>query len=150
MESKKGFQCFPARCFLFVNKNTFYAWFTISAQPFPDYACAEHIQNGFWEYDSVHAHDYFFCEPPAMLVFSKSQVYIYKKKQALVEKHKSSHKTGEMPMAALRDQQDLASLLFLMCSAYTTMSHHTYPGTLHTLSLSFALWVWPVHPTFSV
>lgn len=61
------------------------------------------------------------------------------RKQTLVELHnKSSHKTGEMPMAALRNQLDRATLLFLMCSGYTAMSHHTSPARLHTpTSLSF-------------
>lgn len=67
--------------------------------------------------------------------FSNTQVW---EKPPLVELHnKSSHKTGEMPMAALRDQLDRAALLFLMCSAYTAMSHHTSPGSLHTISSFF-------------
>lgn len=45
--------------------------------------------------------------------------------------------TGEMPVAALRDQLHLASLLFLMCSAYKTMSHHTNPDAFYTLSSVF-------------
>lgn len=48
-----------------------------------------------------------FCELPAVLVLA----IVKNEKQALVELHnKSSHKTGEMPMAALRDQLDRASL----------------------------------------
>lgn len=60
------------------------------------------------------------------------------RKRDLVELHnKSSHKTGEMPKAALMGQLDRASLLFLMCSAYTAINHHTFPGSLHTLLLFF-------------
>ena len=37
-------------------------------------------------------------------------------------------------MAALREQLDRASFLFLMCSRYTAMSLHTSPASLHTHS----------------
>lgn len=40
-------------------------------------------------------------------------------------------------MAALRDQLNRASLLFLMCSGYTAMRLHTSPGSLHTLCSMF-------------
>lgn len=71
----------------------------------------------------------------------------YEKTGFFVELHnKSSHKTGEMPMAALKGQPNHASLLFLMCFGYTAMSHHTSPGSLHTLTSISFLWVWPLHP----
>lgn len=66
-------------------------------------------------------------------------------KQALVQLHnKSSRKTGGMPMAALRDQLDMSSLLFLMCSGYKAMCYHTSPASLHTPSSVF----WPLDLVF--
>jgi len=89
------------------------------------------------------------CEPPVGVGSSNSSGW---EKQDLVELHNesSTHKTGGKPMAALREQLHRASLL-LMCSGSTAMSHHTSPGSLHTLLHFFfffllVLWVRTLHP----
>lgn len=105
----------------------------------PELTCFLALQNTFkisaisllvLLYYSVHAQKFTFTRFFLTLLKHKSSINMSCGKTSPLE-------TGEMPMAALRDQLHLASFLFLMCSAYKTMSHHTNPDAFYTLSSVF-------------
>lgn len=86
-----------------------------------------------------------FCELPAMLLLAVVKC----KKTVLLLNNTNPLNTGGMPMAALRDRLDLASLLFLSC-IYKHEPSCLVQYSSYTLVCLYVLWVRLEYSTYSV